>query len=94
MRAFLVAVVRPAIAAAMMVAVVRMILPQYSTDMSTAQATVWLFAGIGSGAGSYTVFTVLLWLIAGKPDGSERAILDRLHAMLARLVENRRSVVR
>lgn len=92
MRTFLVAVMRPAVAAAMMVGVIRLVLPEYSTDMTTAHAAFWLLTGIGVGGISYAVLTLSLWLIFGKPNGPERVILDNVQARLTRLLGQRRSV--
>jgi hypothetical protein len=94
MYAFLVAVVRPAICAALMVVVVRLVLPEYSTAMPTAQAALWLLTGMATGAVAYTVLTVLFWLTVGRPDGAERVVLEKLHVRFARLIEHRRSVAR
>jgi O-antigen/teichoic acid export membrane protein len=94
MRAFLAVIVRPTIAAALMVIVVRIVLPDYSTNMTTPQATFWLLLGIGTGAATYAVFSLLMWLAVGRPNGPERVVLENLQARFARLWVNRRSIAR
>lgn len=89
MLAFVHAVVRPVIASAVMVLVVRSVLPVYSTAMPALHATAWLVTGVVLGAIIYLVVSLILWLAAGRPMSAERLILENVRGRLARLLQRR-----
>ena len=78
---FLRAVWRPALASLGMVTVVVWALPAYTVAMSLAQTAGWLLAGIAVGTGAYLLLASVLWLIAGKPAGPERVLIERASAL-------------
>lgn len=75
---FLRAIVRPAIAAAFMAAVVRWALPEYQAAMSIQFATAALLSGVLLGIVCYAVGAIALWLLAGRPGGAESLVVDRV----------------
>ncbi|HEY6512640.1 MAG TPA: lipopolysaccharide biosynthesis protein [Burkholderiaceae bacterium] len=79
---FLRAIWRPALASLGMVAIVVWALPAYTVTMSLAQTAGWLLVGISIGAGVYLVLASVLWVIAGKPAGPERVLIERASALL------------
>lgn len=85
MSAFARAVFRPAAAAALMVAVLRMLLPSAAEHLSLGMAAAWLGGGIVVGALSYAAGLFAIWALVGRPDGPERMVLDRIRARLVAL---------
>jgi lipopolysaccharide exporter len=81
---FLRAVWRPALASLGMMAIVVWALPAYTLTMTLARTAGWLLAGISLGAVAYLLLASVLWLIAGKPTGSERMLIERARALLLR----------
>lgn len=72
------AVLRPVLASAAMVGVVRHALPAYDTAMSNGRAGLLLAGGVAIGAATYAAAMLLLWTLMGRPDGAERQILSRV----------------
>jgi O-antigen/teichoic acid export membrane protein len=72
------AVIRPVLAVAAMIAAVRLLLPSYEPSMSAADAARWLATGVARGAACYFVVLLTLWRLAGKPQGAESMVLDKL----------------
>lgn len=68
---------RPALSAVVMLAAVRYLMPAEPASLPTATGVGALIALVGLGALVYTVMLVLLWLLAGRPDGAERWVLTR-----------------
>lgn len=85
--AFLRAVVRPAIASVVMVAVVRWILPEFSSGMPFVSALLWLLAGVAIGVGVYVGTILTLWIAARRPNGAERHALDLIRSRFTSLLE-------
>jgi lipopolysaccharide exporter len=80
---FLRAVWRPALASLGMVAVIAWALPAYTVTMSLAQTAGWLLAGISVGVVAYLLLSSVLWLIAGKPAGPDRVLIERARGLLS-----------
>ncbi|MBL8513244.1 MAG: lipopolysaccharide biosynthesis protein [Betaproteobacteria bacterium] len=74
------AVIRPAIAVAVMIAAVRGWLPVYSQDLPVAQAAWHLATGVALGAAVYFIVILALWRLAGKPEGAESMVLAKVSA--------------
>jgi lipopolysaccharide exporter len=74
---FLKAVARPAGASFLMAALVRWVLPEFLSSMPLASLVSWLVTGILLCALTYIASVALLWLAAGRPPGSEQALLER-----------------
>ena len=72
------AALRPVIAALAMAGMIRWLLPEWSPDMNHAISIGWMMAGVAIGITAYAVIILLLWLLAGRPAGAERAIFERL----------------
>jgi O-antigen/teichoic acid export membrane protein len=81
--AFLRAIWRPALASLGTAAVVVWVLPAHQVTMTFAQSAGWLLAGVSLGAMAYLLLATALWLIAGKPPGPERMLIDRARTLLA-----------
>jgi len=75
---FLRAIIRPALATAFMIAIVRWALPEYHAAMSIQFAMAALLGGVLLGIACYAVGAIGLWLVVGRPDGAERLVLDRV----------------
>jgi lipopolysaccharide exporter len=69
---------RPLIAGATMYAVVRAYSSWAGTGGSLAQDMLRLVAAIAIGASVYVALIATLWLLAGRPAGAERILLNRL----------------
>jgi lipopolysaccharide exporter len=81
-RAFFTAAIRPLLAAAAMALVVRALLPAEATGQIISNI-LWLLSGIAAGIVSYVGFAAALWMLAGRPDGAERIIFDRVRAFVS-----------
>ena len=90
-KTFLLAVARPLTSSIVMLVCIRGLLPQYSPMMGAPHAALWLLLGVTCGVVIYTAIALILWFLAGKPAGAERALLDQVSARLARLVPGRQS---
>ncbi len=71
----LTAATRPTIGTIAMFAVLALTLPQTGSGLV-------LLGGVLLGATVYSASIVLLWSMAGRPDGAERAVLNRLRGLL------------
>ncbi len=60
-----------------MVFLLWLILPGDASAIPVHLAAIWLVAGVGIGAGAYSLVLGLLWLAAGRPDGAERMAMAR-----------------
>lgn len=87
MRARLIGAVlwRPALAAALMAAVVLAAFPRTVERVGTLENVLALLAAIALGATSYAAIAWLLWRIAGRPTGAEQWLLDQLQALRRRI---------
>jgi hypothetical protein len=79
--AFATAVARPICAAALMVLSVRWLMSMAPAGEDSA---LWLIAAVALGALAYPLLLGCFWLLAGKPQGPERIVLDRVRAAWAR----------
>ena len=68
---------RPLMASVVMVAVIRLTLPAWTAQMTPLAATSWLVAGVVIGVSVYLFSMLFLWYAAGRPDGTERVVLDQ-----------------
>ena len=75
---FITAIARPLVAALLMAALVRWVLPPYSASMAFGTLITWLGTGIALGAAAYVVLAAALWLAMGRPAGAERMVMQRL----------------
>lgn len=75
---------RPVIASAVMYLAVSGYLWLYAGHHSFAMSLLALFSATGLGIGVYVGALLLLWNAAGRPEGSETAILRRLQGAMAR----------
>jgi O-antigen/teichoic acid export membrane protein len=82
---FVRAIARPIVAAAALVAAVRLLLPTYAPTMDIVTAAGWLVVGGIAGVATYIAALWLLWTAAGRPAGAERTVLDSLRALWSRL---------
>lgn len=71
-------VLRPLIASILMVAAVRLALPDYVPGMSASRAGLMLACGVALGGAAYAVGMFLLWALMGRPEGSEWQVFSRL----------------
>jgi O-antigen/teichoic acid export membrane protein len=76
--------VRPILAALAMAGLIRWALPNWTASMSLAESLGWLIGGILFGIATYAAAVVILWAAAGRPDGAERALLERLRQLNAK----------
>jgi O-antigen/teichoic acid export membrane protein len=84
--------IRPVVAAIVMYLVLQRIVPAGAANMGTWQALPWLLGCTALGAAIYVVVELMLWLIAGRPQGAETFVLDKLKALVAHLrLRSRRS---
>jgi O-antigen/teichoic acid export membrane protein len=74
---FLRAVARPAVCSLFMVGAVLAVVPPYALTMGFGQTLGWLLAGMVIGAATYLASAGLLWLLSGRPPGTERMLLDK-----------------
>jgi O-antigen/teichoic acid export membrane protein len=81
---FLRAVIRPVAAAMAMALVVRLIVPEWTEQMASMTALAWLIAGVLIGVMTYVGAMLLLWRLAGRPDGAERVVLAQARQRLRR----------
>jgi O-antigen/teichoic acid export membrane protein len=68
---------RPLAATAAMVVAVRALAGELAPTTETIPLGLQTGALIGVGVGTYVVSLVALWLVAGRPDGAERFVLDQ-----------------
>lgn len=76
---------RPAIGSVVMYCAVRAFLAILDEPPTLMGSLIALLSSCAIGAMTYTAFVLLLWLIAGRPQGSESMLLERLRPLLARL---------
>jgi O-antigen/teichoic acid export membrane protein len=74
------AIVRPALAAAAMVAMLRVGLPAYAESMGATETATLLIESVLLGAAFYFLVVFILWRLAGSPAGAESMLLDKLKA--------------
>lgn len=79
---FLRVVLRPLLAALLMVGVVRAFLAPYSTALSTIDAIVGLFTGVAIGVITYITAILGMWLLLKRPGGAEQILWDRISRQL------------
>ena len=77
-RVFLIQTVRPLLASAVMLAIVRSVLPPYLPGLPADQGFGFLLGGIALGVVAYVPTVAALWLLVGRPAGGERIILDAI----------------
>jgi O-antigen/teichoic acid export membrane protein len=77
---------RPVMAAAIMALAVLALQDVLPEGRSFASSLLRLAAGVATGALAYGLSLLMLWRIAGKPDGAERHVLDLLAAIGKRIV--------
>lgn len=85
------AIFRPVVASAVMVLVVRGVMPSFSAAMTSMAHVVWLISGIVLGAATYVLVALTLWVVAGRSDGAERWILDSIVDRLGTYFAKRRA---
>ncbi len=83
------AIIRPALAAFLMVLAVRWTLPGYERSMALEHAASLLAGGVALGVTVYTVAVGLLWVLAGRPDSAERHVFDRIRTTLSNRFSSR-----
>jgi O-antigen/teichoic acid export membrane protein len=71
---------RPAIAAAAMFATLRLLVSALPNSAGGLLDALMLVLLVGTGATVYFALITLLWFVCGRPEGAERATLDRLAA--------------
>ena len=76
---------RPIIACAAMFSALRWLLPLFSRGDGVAASLANLLIGSLSGAIIYVVVLCVLWLVCGRPDGSEVSALELINRRIARL---------
>ena len=76
------AVGRPLIAALATAALLRWGMPAYIPTMGLAATVGWLAGGVVAGGGIYFGLVAAQWYLAGRPEGAERAVLDRARGFL------------
>jgi lipopolysaccharide exporter len=86
--AFIRAIVRPALASAVMVAMVRFVLPEYSSTMPFGKTFMWLLVGVIVGVCIYVVVVMTLWFAARCPKGAERHALELVKSRFTSLSES------
>lgn len=75
---------RPLLASIVMVIAVRVVSALVAGDDSLSSSLGRLAAGIGAGMMAYVAGLLLLFYLAGRPDGAERLVLDRLRGSAQR----------
>jgi O-antigen/teichoic acid export membrane protein len=73
------AVVRPLLASALMLLVVRGVLPTYEGSMSLERAAALLAGGVALGVAVYAGAIAFLWMLMGRPLGVEHKLFEHLH---------------
>ena len=81
---FLRAIARPLVAALVMATLVRWVLPTFVPSMPFSSLLTWLGVGMALGAITYVVAASLLWLVTGRPVGTEQMILQRLQSRFSK----------
>ena len=81
---FAAALLRPVLASAAMLALLLVVLPGQGHGLPLWRSALWLGAGIALGGVSYSLALLGCWLLAGKPQGPEQQLLDRLRARFLR----------
>jgi O-antigen/teichoic acid export membrane protein len=76
---------RPAAAAVLMAGVVMKVQAQWPIPDSVLAWSAQLAAAVGVGTMLYPLSVIVLWRIAGKPDGAERQLLFGVSSVMARL---------
>jgi hypothetical protein len=76
-----------------MVAVLRAVVPPYSSTMAAGAAALQLLEAVIFGAMVYAVAMTLLWLAARRPQSVERLVFERVHLALIALTAARRRKV-
>lgn len=71
-------VLRPLVASVLMIAAVRSALPAYVLGMPAAKAGFMLACGVALGGAAYAASMLALWMLMGRPDGSEWQVLSRV----------------
>jgi lipopolysaccharide exporter len=71
-------ILRPALAAAAMIAAVRSLLPAYELGMPHGRAGLILGLAVAGGAVVYSLVLMLSWFLMGRPDGAESLVFSRL----------------
>jgi lipopolysaccharide exporter len=72
------AVLRPVLASILMIGAVRFALPAYSLEMHATKAGFMLACGVALGGAVYAAAMLGLWMLMGRPDGSEWQVLSRV----------------
>ena len=80
--AFVHAIIRPLIASAAMVAILRAAIPPYAPSMAVSEAAWLLFGAVALGAIVYAIALTLFWLAARRPQSVERAVFGQVRARL------------
>lgn len=88
---FINALTRPVIASGVMCVVLTMVVPPRAEVASGLQATAWLLGGVVLGIVIYVTAIFAMWSLAGRPDGAERHVIDRVAQELRRRFGARRS---
>lgn len=81
-RTYLLILVRPLLAGALMGWLIHLALPAHGLESSLLEALAWLAVGSLIGALAYPTFVAALWWLAGRPDSIERQLLDKLRETL------------
>ena len=71
-----------ALVALAMAGLVRWLLPEWTPEMSHVVSIGLLMGGVAIGISAYAATILLLWLMAGRPAGAERALYERLRQQL------------
>jgi peptidoglycan biosynthesis protein MviN/MurJ (putative lipid II flippase) len=91
---FLKAVMRPLLACVATTALLRWVLPYDEATTSSLLSATWLLVGSVSGLAIYSVVLWCLWSIVGRPDGAERAVIDRVRAFVSQRIASRPAAAR
>jgi O-antigen/teichoic acid export membrane protein len=79
---FLRAAIRPVAAGVAMASMVRLIMPEWTPQMASTTALAWLIGGVIIGVAAYVGAMLLLWVVAGRPDGAERIVIAKVRQRL------------
>jgi O-antigen/teichoic acid export membrane protein len=88
---FVMALVRPTLAAIVMVAVLRQLTPAYTIGMSVPDGVKLLITAISIGGLTYTATLVSLWFLTGRRPGAESQILEKVLPRYVALIRKVRS---